>query len=99
MIGTTGATVLFLVNVILAGVLGICAGGLTCLVLRRPWSLKAALVDAVLAAVVAVISAYVVSAIDNARGALESRVGLILAIAAASVVVKHLMRLAVRSSN
>lgn len=99
MIGTTSATVLFLVNVILAGVLGICAGGLICLVLRRPWSLKAALVDAVLAAVVAVISAYVVSAIDNTRGVLGSRVGLILAIAAASVVMKHLMRLAVRSSN
>jgi len=99
MIGTSGATILLLVNVIFAGVLGIGAGGLTCLVLRRPWSLKAALLDAVLAVVVAVIAAYAVSAIDNARGVLESRVGLVLAIAAASVVVRHLMRLALRSSR
>jgi hypothetical protein len=99
MIGTNGAAVLLLVNIIFASVLGIGAGGLTCLVLRRPWSLKAALIDAVLAAVVAVIAAYVVSAIDNARGVLDSRVGPVLAIAAASVVVRHLIRLGVRSSN
>jgi hypothetical protein len=99
MIGTNGAAVLLLVDIIFASVLGIGAGGLTCLALRRPWSLKAALIDAVLAAVVAVIAAYVVSAIDNARGVLESRVTLVLAIATASVVVRHLMRLAVRSSN
>jgi hypothetical protein len=99
MIGTSGATVLLLVNVVFAGVLGIGAGGLTCFALHRPWSLKAALLEAVLAVVVAVIAAYAVSAIDNARGVLESRVGLVLAIAAASVVVRHLMRLAVRSSR
>ena len=60
---------------------------------------KDALVDAVLAAVVAVVAAYLVSAIENARGVWESRVALILAIAAASVVIRHLMRLALRSTN
>jgi hypothetical protein len=35
MIGTTGATVLFSLNVLFAGVLGIGAGGLMCLALRR----------------------------------------------------------------
>jgi phage baseplate assembly protein W len=99
MIGTTGATVLFLINVLFASLLGIGAGGLACLVLRRPWGIKVALIDAVLAAVVAVVAAYVVAAIENARGIWESRVTLILVIAVASVVVRHLIRLALRSSN
>ena len=99
MIGTSGAAVLLLVNVIFAGVLGIVTGGLASLVLRRPWGLKAAIIDAVLAVVVAVIAAYVVSAIDDARGVLESRVGLVLAIAAGSVVLRHLFRLALRFAH
>lgn len=99
MIGTTGATVLFLVDILFAGVLGIGAGGLTCFMLHRPWGLKPALIDAVLAAVVAVTAAYTVAAIDSARGAWESRVTLILAIAVVSVVVKHLSRPSVRSYN
>jgi hypothetical protein len=99
MIGTTGATVLFSVNILLASVLGIGAGGLTCLALRRSWSLKEALIDAVLAAVVAVVVADVVAAIESARGVWESRVVLILAIAVASVVGRHLARLALRSAN
>jgi hypothetical protein len=96
MIGTRGAAVLLLVNLIFAIVLGIGAGGLTCLVLRRPWGIKVALVDAVLASVAAVIAAYVVSSIDNARGVLDSRVGLVLVIAACSVVLRHLLSLGVR---
>jgi phage baseplate assembly protein W len=96
MIGTAGATILFSINVLFASVLGTGAGGLTCLVLRRSWGLKEALIDAVIAAVVA---AYVVSAIESARGVWESRVALILAIAVASVVVRHLIRLALRSAN
>jgi hypothetical protein len=99
MIGTTGATVLFLINVLFAGVLGIGAGGLTCLVRRRSWGLKAALIDAVLAAVVAVVAAYVIAAIESARGVWESRIVLILTIAVASVVVRHLIRPRLRSAN
>jgi hypothetical protein len=97
MIGATGATVLFLINVLFASVLGICAGGLLCLVLRRHWGLKGALIDAALAAVVAVVAAYVVAAIESARGVWESRVTLILAIAVASVVLRHLIGRALRS--
>ncbi len=90
---------LFLINVLFASVLGIGAGCLTCLALRRPWGLKGALIDAVLAAVVAVVAAYVMSAIESARGVWESRVTLILIIAVASVVLRHLIRLAFRPSS
>jgi hypothetical protein len=99
MIDTTGATVLFLINVLLASVLGIGAGGLTCLAIRRSWGLKEALIDAVLAAVVAVAAAYVVAAIESAGGVWESRVALILAIAVASVVIRNLIRLGLRSAG
>ena len=99
MVGTTGAIVLVTINGLLASLLGIGAGGLTCLLLRQSWSLKQCLVDAVIAAAMAFAAAYVVSAIDSARGIWESRVALILAIAVASVVVRHLVRLAFRSTN
>jgi hypothetical protein len=99
MIGTTGAVVLFSINVLFASVLGIGAGGLTCLALRRPWGLKDAIVDAALAAVVAVIAAYSVSAIESARGIWESHVILMLAIAVGSVVIRHLIRWAFPFAN
>jgi len=98
MIGTTGAFVLFSINVLFAALLGMGAGGLTCLALRRYWGLKEALIDAVLAAVVAAVAAYVVAAIESARGVWESRVLLILGIAIASVVVRQLIRLKLRSA-
>ena len=69
------------------------------MVLHRSWGLIPALIDAVLAAVVAVTAAYAVASIENARGVWESRVTLILVIAVASVVVRHLLRLAARFSN
>ena len=97
MIGTTGATVLALINILIAGVLGIGASGFTCLALRRPWGLRPALIDAVLAAGIAVTAAYVFAATESARGAWGSGVTLVLAIAVASVVVRHLLLLALRS--
>jgi hypothetical protein len=97
-IGTSGATVLFVVNLLFAGVLGVGAGRLTCSVLRRTWDLKMIVMDAVLAVVIAVIATYLVSTLDTARGIWESRVTLVLAIAAASVVLRHTARLLVRSS-
>jgi hypothetical protein len=66
MIGTTGATILFVINLLFASVLGIAAGGVSCLVLHRPWGIKPAFMDATLAAVVAVIAAYVIGAIESA---------------------------------
>ena len=94
MIPEKSAVLLFLINVLFAGALGVGAGGLTCLILRQPWGMKAALVDAALAAVVAVIAAYIISAIEASRGFLDDGTALIFAIAAASIVVRHLIRLA-----
>jgi hypothetical protein len=99
MIGTTGATILYLINVLLASVLGVGAGGLTCLILRLKWGVKAALIDAVLAAIVAVITAYVAATIETARGVWASNVTLVLVIAVISVVIRHLVQLALRPAN
>ena len=99
MIWTAGAEAVMLVNLVLAGVLGIGAGGLTCLVLRRPWGVKTAFGDGVFAFVVAFISAYVLSMIEARRGVWTSVVGPVLAIAAASVVFRHIARVVHRSSS
>jgi hypothetical protein len=99
MIGTTGATVLLIINIVLAGVLGIVTGGLMCLVLRQPWGLRTILLDAVVAAGVGFVAAYVLASIAAARGVWGSVVGLVLGIAAASVIVLHIVRLSLRSSH
>jgi hypothetical protein len=96
MLPTRIATVLFLVNIIVVSMLGIGVGYFTCLGLRQGWSRMAAIIDAALALVVAIISAYVISAIDAAHGVLQSRVTLILTIAAGSVFLRHLLRLSAR---
>jgi hypothetical protein len=98
LIGTTGAAILFIVNICFASALGVGAGALICLLLRCRWDLKTAVIDAVIAAGVAVIAAYVVAAIEIARGVWESRVTLILAIAVGSVVLRHVLRPLLRSS-
>jgi len=99
MIGTVGAEAIMVVNLVIAAVLGIGAGGLTCLVLRRPWSIKTALVDGVFAFVVAFISAYVISTIEARRGVWTSVVEPVLAIAAASVILRHIARAVHRSTS
>ncbi len=92
MIGTTGAAILVIANIILARVLGICAGGVTCAVLRRLWSFKAVGIDAVFAMVVAVTAAYVLTTINVSRGdVLHSVVAEVWVIAALSVVARHLL--------
>lgn len=92
MIGTTGATIVIVIKILFACVLGIGTGGLTCLVLRRSWNVRQALIDAVLAMVVAFITAYVVVGIDIHRGVWRSRDALILSITIGSVVARHFIR-------
>jgi hypothetical protein len=99
MIGTTGATIVIVFYVLVTCVLGIGAGGLTCLVLRQSWNVRQALIDAVLVVGVTVVTAYVVDAIDIPRGVWESRNGLILAVAVGSVVARHLIRFVFRSTH
>ena len=91
MVGTKGAAVLLVVNVLFASLLGIGAGGFTCLMLRRGWGVKTALIDAGLAAVMAMLAAYVVATVETSRGVWESRVTLILAIAVLSVIGRHIL--------
>jgi hypothetical protein len=96
MVPTSAATAMFLMYVFFAAVLGIGVGGFACLLLRQSWGFKTTLIDAVLAAAVVIIAAYLVSAIDNARGVWESRIGLVLTLAAASVLLRHVFRLVLR---
>ncbi len=99
MIPADAASLMYSLYALFAGALGVVAGGLICLLIRRRWGMKIALIDAAVAVAVAIIAAIAVSAIDDSRGVLEDRTALILAIAVAGVVVRHLIRLRVRSAN
>lgn len=91
MIGTSGGTVLVIINVVFASLLGIAAGALTRLVLHRPWRLKSVVLDAAIAAITALVAAYVLATIEAARGAWGSIVGPVSAFAAASAVLRNLV--------
>lgn len=98
MIGTKGAAVLFVVNVLFASVLGVGAGGLACLILRRDWRLKTVLIDGGLAAAIAVLTAYIVATAEASRGVWESRVTLVFAVSIVSVLGRHILRSLLHSS-
>lgn len=99
MIGTTGATVIFLVNILVASALGLGAGRFASLALHQPWGGRTALTDAALSAATAVAAAFVFGVMDSTHHVWNSRVVPILAIAAAMVVVKYLLRLALHSGG
>jgi hypothetical protein len=83
----------FLLTTLLVSLLGAGAGALTSFVLRRPWGVKVALLDAVVAAVVFVSAAWVISEIAASRGIYGNYLVPFLAIAVAGVVLRHLLRL------
>lgn len=97
MLTTGAATAIALVTLVVSCAIGGIVGVLTCWVFRLPWSLRVAACDVGLVAVVSVASAYAYSAIAMARGHIDSGVKWILLTAAAGVVVRHLIRLALRS--
>lgn len=90
MIGTSGATVLVIINVVFASLLGMGAGALTRLVLRRSSRVKGVVLDAAIAAITALVAAYVLATMEAARGTWGSVVGPVSAIAAASAVLRNL---------
>lgn len=99
MLTTGAATAIALVTLVVSSVIGGIVGFLTCWVGRLPWNLKVAAWDVGLAAVVSIASGFAYSAIAMAHGRMDSGVKWILLTAAASVVVRHLIRLARRSAN
>jgi hypothetical protein len=99
MIGGQSAAVLVIANLALTALLGIGAGGLSCLRLRRPWGLKKGFFDGSLAVVAAVIASFILSAMDSARGVWVSRAGVVLTIGATSVIAKDLVQALSRSGR
>jgi hypothetical protein len=99
MVSTGLAAALALTSLTVAGVLGAGVGYLACVAFRRPWTIKNAVVDVVVAVVVTVIAGCAVGVIDRARGILEDRLTLILVIGVGSVVLRHVLSLARGSSR
>jgi hypothetical protein len=96
MIGTTGALVLVIVNVVLAGALGVGAGGLVSLILWRRWGVKTIAKDFLLAVAVYILAGSVIMQIEIAHGVWRSDVALTTEIAVGCVVVSHLLMPAVQ---
>lgn len=99
MLTTGAATAIALVTLIVSCLVGGIVGYFTCWSCRLPWNFKVALGDVGVVAVVSIASAYAYSAIAMARGHMDSGVKWILLTAAASVIVRHLIRLALRAGN
>ena len=99
MLTTGAATAIALATLVASCVVCGVLGFLTCLAGRLPWNFKVGLLDMGLATVVSIASAYAYSAIAMARGQMDSGVKWILLTAASTVVMRHLIRLALRSAN
>ena len=84
-----------------ASVLGAVAGGLTSAVLRQEWGDREAALDIVFASVLMVLSMFVLNVIyRNSTTVSDSALlGVGLTVSTASVVVRHLILLTVRSSG
>jgi hypothetical protein len=97
---TTGlVTSIALVTLIASSVIGLMVGFITCLVLRIPWDAKMAVTDTLLTAIVSIAAAFAFAAIALAHGQLDPGLNWILVIAAGSVVIRHLIRLARHPAN
>lgn len=92
MVGAKVGTAIAIANIILAGVVGIFAGGITCAILRRPWGLKTAGLDAGLAIIVAVITGFVLAEVSMSRGVWLPTVEPAWAVAGVSVIVRNVLR-------
>ena len=85
---------LLIICVIPSSVLGAAAGRLTCLVLRRTWSIKAAVTDALLACLVTYVSMQVTVALNQVlldHGIIYYGFWVQNAVGVASVVLRHLL--------
>ena len=82
---------LWLFYVIYASGYGVAAGGLTCLILRQHWGVKAAALDAVVASVLVFVSMFVRMVIDNSLGISLPGDWLYFTISTAGVGVRHLI--------
>jgi hypothetical protein len=99
MLGTTGGAVLVCANLLVIGVIGMSVGLLASLAMRKGWGMKVALVDMSTAIIAALITGYVVSSIEAARGVWESRLELIAIFATAAVLLMHAARAICRSNQ
>lgn len=84
-----------LTTLLIASGLGVAAGGLLCLLQRKPWGLGVALFDALLAPFSGFVLAYAVLFLDKYGTAYFSPASVVLPVAVGSVVVRHLVQYAI----
>ena len=89
------------VYVLPASVLGAVAGGLTSVLLRQEWGTREAALDIIFASVLMVLSMFVLAVIyrNSTTVSFSALLGVGLTVSTASVVVRHLILLTLRSSG
>jgi hypothetical protein len=90
MMSEEGATIIALMNLLLAGLFGIIVGGFCSAFLRQRWTLKAILLDFLVALIVAVVSGFILAYGLAFIGVYSSLLMPVWAIASLAVVCKHL---------
>lgn len=93
MLGTAGASIILIVNLAIAGMLGVAAGSLLSGILGQHWTLRAVGIDAVLAIVTAIAAAFILTYLVLPRDVWVSIVMPVWSIAVLSVVFRHLLLL------
>lgn len=83
-----------LLSLLIACGLGVAAGGVASVLLRKPWDSEVALIDAAVGLGCAVAIAYGVTILNRYGTAPYSPGDVVLPVALGSVVVRHLLRLA-----
>ncbi|HEX8711490.1 MAG TPA: hypothetical protein VF730_06430 [Terracidiphilus sp.] len=81
-------------DLLIASLLGVVAGALMCLLLRKSWGVGVALLDAVFGPVIAVSIAYAVIELNKYGSIYLSPESVILPVAVGTVALRHLVRLA-----
>ena len=81
-----------IVNIFLAGLLGIVTGGVTCAILRRRWNLKAAGIDVPLAMIVFLVAVVVISEVQLRLTHWADALALGWLAAAVAVIARHMWR-------
>jgi hypothetical protein len=90
-IGTTGTTVLVVVNFLIAIALGVLTGGVICWIAGRSWMPKVALLDAITALASGFTMALVVTFIIDRYYYADSLVGALFIVSVVGVVIRHII--------
>ncbi len=92
MLGTVGASWLLVLSLLAVAVVAVGIGFVASVFLRKPWGAGGALADALIGPFAATAAGYIIYYVEAAPGIWEPQNVLVLLIASAAVILRHLVR-------